>query len=90
VPVSVTIQYSSEDTAVISDTASLALYRLEGEIWVEADDRCSLAGTPLAQEPGIFEGAICQEGTYALFGTTHAIALPQVSYGLDPNDFIVP
>jgi hypothetical protein len=90
VPVSVTIQYSPEDTAVIIDTASLALYHLEEGGWVEANYDCDSGGTPPAQEPGIFRGVICQDGTYALFGATHAIALPQVSCGSDASEIIPP
>jgi hypothetical protein len=81
VPVSAAIRYSPQDTAVISDTPSLALYYLEEGVWVVADGGCDPAGTPPAQEAGIYRGVICQQGTYALFGDTYAIALPQVSYG---------
>ncbi len=37
VPVGVTIQYSPLDTAVISDTMMLALYRQDGAAWVKTD-----------------------------------------------------
>ena len=37
VPVSVTIQYSLEDTAGITDTTRLALYRSDGSTWTEAE-----------------------------------------------------
>jgi hypothetical protein len=89
-PVNVAIQYSPLDMAVISDTASLALYYLGEGGWLEADDSCDSTGIPPAQEPGIFRSVLCQEGTYALFGATYAIALPQVSYGSDASGFILP
>ena len=90
VPVSVNIQYSPQDTAVISDTANLGLYYLGEGGWVESDGGCDLAGIPPIQEPGIFRGVICQQGTYALFGVTYAIALPQVSYGSDTSEIPPP
>ena len=76
VPVTVTIQYSDLDAAVITDTARLALYRLEQMAWVEADAGCPAGATPPILEPGVFQTAICQDGRYALFGPTHGIALP--------------
>ena len=33
---------------------------------------------------------IIVQGTYALFGPTYAIALPQVSYGSDTSEVILP
>ena len=42
VPVSVTIHYSPMDTAVITDTLLLALYRQEGDVWVKNEDTCSV------------------------------------------------
>jgi hypothetical protein len=90
VPVSVAIQYSPQDTAVISDTMMLALYRQDGAGWVKTEDTCSASPTPVPIEPGIFRTTICQSGRYALFGPTHAIALPQVPYGSDPSEVILP
>ena len=90
VPVGVTIQYSPLDTAVISDTMMLALYRQDGAAWVKTEDTCSASPTPVPIEPGIFRATICQSGRYALFGPTHAIALPQVSYGSDTSEVIPP
>ncbi len=81
VPVSVTIQYSLEDTAVITDTAQLALYQSIGTSWMEADTSCIPSGAIFTQEPGVFRGAICQEGLYALLGPAYSIALPIVSFG---------
>ena len=83
VPVSVTIHYSPMDTAVITDTLLLALYRQEGDVWVRSEDSCSVNPMPVPVEPGVFHAAICQAGRYALFGPTHAIALPEVIYGSD-------
>lgn len=58
---------SLDDTAGITDTARLALYRSDGTTWTEAGSDCVPARLPIAQEPGLFNGAICQEGLYALF-----------------------
>lgn len=89
-PVSVTIQYSPQDTAVISDTMMLALYRQDGVAWVKTEDTCSASPTPVPIEPGIFRTTVCQSGRYALFGATHAIALPLVPYGSDPSEVLPP
>ncbi len=89
-PVSIAIQYSPLDTAVITDTLMLALYRQDGAAWVKAEDTCSASPTPVPIEPGIFRTTVCQSGRYALFGPTHAIALPQVSYGSDTSEGIPP
>jgi hypothetical protein len=86
VPASVVIQYSPLDTAVISDTMMLALYRQDGAGWVKTEDTCSASPTPVPIEPGIFRTTVCQSGRYALFGQTNAIALPQVPYGSDPSE----
>ncbi len=85
-PVSVAIHYSPMDTAVISDTGSLALYRLDQGGWVAADFGCPESLLRSAPEVGVFETAICQSGRYALFGPTHAIALPVVFYGSDASE----
>jgi hypothetical protein len=81
VPVSVTIQYSLEDAAGITDTTRLALYRLDGSGWTEADASCLPASSPIVQEPGVFKGAICQQGLFALLGPSHSLALPFLSFG---------
>lgn len=86
IPITVTIQYSELDASVITDTARLALYRLEQMAWVGADTGCPVVATPPILEPGVFQTAICQDGRYALFGPTHGIALPQVYYGSDSGD----
>ena len=75
-PVSIAIQYSPMDTAVISDTASLGLYRLEEGIWVEATANCPSQPAPSALAEGAFQGVLCQDGKYALLGPTYSLALP--------------
>jgi hypothetical protein len=80
-PVSITIHYSPRDTAVIADPMLLALYRREGDAWVKIHDTCSISPTPVHVEPGLIHAVICQSGRYALFGPTHAVALPYVSFG---------
>lgn len=81
VPVSVTIHYSLDDTAGITNTARLALYRSDGSSWVDVGSDCVPTSSAIAQVPGIFEGAICQEGLYALLGPAYSVALPLVSFG---------
>lgn len=80
-PVSVTIQYSLEDTAVVTDTTNLTLYRYNGSGWEAGDASCPPTSEPPLQEPGIFQGRLCQEGLYALLGPSHGIALPLISFG---------
>jgi hypothetical protein len=90
-PVSVAIQYSLADTAVITDSLLLALYRQEGDAWVKSQDTCSVNPTPVPVEAGVFQAAICQTGRYALFGPTYGIALPLVFSGSDAvNEFPPP
>jgi hypothetical protein len=75
-PVTVTIQYSALDTAVISDTAQLALYHWDEGGWVEAGSGCPPAPAALAE--GVFQAAFCQDGRYALLGPTYSLALPAI------------
>jgi hypothetical protein len=89
-PVSVAIQYSLADTAVITDSLLLALYRQEGDAWVKSQDTCSVNPTPVPVEAGVFQAAICQAGRYALFGPTYGIALPLVFYGSDAASELPP
>jgi len=80
-PVSVTIQYSPMDTATIYDAGLLALYRQEGDAWVKIETACLENPVPVPVEPWVFRASLCQSGRYALFGPTHGIALPYVSFG---------
>jgi hypothetical protein len=77
-PVTVTIQYSALDTAVISDTAQLALYHWGAGGWVEAGSGCPNLPAPAALAEGVFQAAICQDGRYALLGPTYSLALPAI------------
>lgn len=77
-PVTVTIQYSALDTAVISDTAQLALYHWGAGGWVEVGSGCSNQPAPAALAEGVFQAAICQDGRYALLGPTYSLALPVI------------
>jgi hypothetical protein len=80
-PVTVTIQYSALDTAVISDTTRLALYRWGEGGWVEAGASCPSQPIPVTPEPGVFQAAICQDGRYALLGPTRSVAIPVLPEG---------
>jgi hypothetical protein len=82
-PISVTIHYSTMDTAVITDTAGLALYHREGDAWMMIETGCLGEPIPVPVEPGVFRAALCQAGRYALFGPTHAVAMPFVSFESD-------
>jgi len=80
-PVSVTIQYSPMDVAAIIDSMPLALYRRDGDAWVKIETACLENPVPVPVEPWVFRATLCQSGRYALFGPTHGIALPYVSFG---------
>jgi hypothetical protein len=80
-PVTVTIHYSELDTAVISDTTQLALYRWGEGGWVEASASCPSQPIPVTPEPGVFQAAICQDGRYALLGPTRSVAIPVLPEG---------
>jgi hypothetical protein len=53
----------------------------DGSAWMKADLSCLPEGITFLQEPGIFQGAICEEGRYALLGPTVSIALPIEYFG---------
>jgi hypothetical protein len=77
-PVTATIQYSELDTAVISDTARLALFRWQAGGWVEASANCPSQPTPATQAAGVIQGVLCQDGRYILLGPTYSLAMPVV------------
>lgn len=77
--VSVTIQYSAADTALISDPAGLALWWWDGTAWQDAAASCPVPENNLkAGADGSFQGSICKTGVFALYGPTHPIFIPEI------------
>ena len=77
--VSVTIQYSAADTALISDPAGLALWWWDGTAWQDAAASCPASATNLkAGADGGSQSSICKTGVFALYGPTHPIFIPEM------------
>ncbi len=77
-PLTVTIQYSPQDIAVISDEGSLALWWWDGAAWVDATTSASrreLAARPVS---GVYRLSICRTGLYSLYGPTKMIFMPVI------------
>lgn len=75
--VAVTIRYSDSDAWSMSDEASLALFRRDGDAWVPSDLGCDHAPAP-AVDPAanVVSASLCRTGTYALHGPTRQRYLP--------------
>ena len=79
-PITVTIQYSVEDTAVVSDIDTLALWWWDGSTWQDAVQSCSPATSyKLDPDNKTLEVPICQTGAYKLMGPTYQVYLPLVT-----------
>lgn len=75
-PVTVTVQYSPADVAVV-DSSALALMYWNGNTWVDATTTCSPASTYVRHpEDHWLSAPICHLSQFALFGPTHNTFLP--------------
>ena len=85
-PVSVSVRYSPADTRLIVDESALTLWRWDGQRWRSAAEVCGgdLAYLPQAGA-GLFQGAICRAGLWALFGPTRQVYLPLVARNAEAN-----
>jgi hypothetical protein len=81
-PVTVTIQYSQRDMALVSDQTQLELRYHATDSWEPAAQNCNARETPLAsvdQSSGTFSTTLCTAGRFALYGPTHEVFLPIIS-----------
>lgn len=82
IPVSVTIQYSQEDLALIADDSTLRLWWWDGNNWQEAIQSCQPAeGLFSTSGDGIYQGVICKPGLFSLMGQTNGVYLPSLLNG---------
>jgi hypothetical protein len=81
-PLVMTITYSPQDIAVITDSASLALWRWDGAAWQDAAQTCSPASEYI-RNPDHYSISvpICLTGIYKLMGLTRQFYLPVISIG---------
>jgi hypothetical protein len=80
VPVSVTIHYSQEDIALITDGTSLRLWWWDGYSWQDAEQICQPPeGLSAKSREGIYEGVLCRTGLFSLMGQTRSLFLPVIS-----------
>lgn len=76
-PINITIHYSLEDVAVVTDPTALTLMYWNGATWVDAATTCTPRSVydrhPDWQWLSV---PVCHLSRFALFGPTHAIHLP--------------
>lgn len=78
-PVTLTIQYSRDDIAVISDPQNLTLWWWNGSSWQNASQSCNPASEYFRDtENRILSLSICQSGIFKLMGPTHQVILPVI------------
>lgn len=76
-PVTLTVQYSLDDVAVISDTQSLALWWWNDSSWQDASHSCTPASVYSRDTESRFLSLpICQSGVFKLIGPTNQVMLP--------------
>jgi len=80
-PLTVTIQYSADDTAVISGRHSLSLWWWDGSTWQDAAQSCS-PETAYSRDPDNYTLSlpICQTGIFKLMGPTNRVLLPVILF----------
>jgi hypothetical protein len=78
-PLDLTIHYSRQDAAVISDMGSLYLSWWNGSVWQDAAESCTPAGSYNRDEVNrTLSLSICQTGSYRLMGPTNQVYLPRI------------
>ena len=79
IPVTVTINYSNDDTQKIYNEGELVLWRWSNGSWqnINTAAGCSTIFTQAVdQNNNIFTASICKPGLYGLYGPTKQIYLP--------------
>jgi hypothetical protein len=73
----VTIAYNRANLRLVSDEQQLALYRWDGQGWLNVAETCQPPAQDLQNH--LFQASLCQDGRFALLGPTWRKFLPLVS-----------